>query len=68
LLLLQEFDITIKYRPDRENLVVDFLSQFPKTNDSLTTKDQFPDEHLFVVSLLRDKAATILASLALIFL
>jgi hypothetical protein len=49
LLLLQEFDITIKDRPGTKNLVVDFLSRFPKTNDSLTTEDQFPDEHLFAV-------------------
>jgi hypothetical protein len=50
LLLLQEFDITIKDQPGRENLVIDFLSRFPKTNDSLTTEDQFLDEHLFVVN------------------
>jgi hypothetical protein len=49
LLLLQEFDITIKDRPGRENIVADFLSRFPKTNDSLTSEDQFSDEHLFVV-------------------
>jgi hypothetical protein len=46
---LQEFDITIKDRPGRENLVADFLSHIPKTDDSLTIEDQFPDEHLFVV-------------------
>jgi hypothetical protein len=50
LLLLQEFDITIKDRPERENLVVDFLSRIPKTYDSLTVEDQFPYEHLFVVT------------------
>jgi hypothetical protein len=50
LLLLQEFDITIKDRPGRENLVADFLSRIPKTDDSLTVEDQFPDEHLFVVT------------------
>jgi hypothetical protein len=48
LLLLQEFDITIKDRPWRENLVTDFLSHIPKTDDSLTFEDQFPDEHVFV--------------------
>jgi hypothetical protein len=50
LLLLQEFDITIKDRPRRENLVADFLSRIPKTDDSLTVKDRFPDEHMFAVT------------------
>ena len=39
LLLLQEFDITIKDQPERENIVVDFLSHIPKTDDSLTVED-----------------------------
>jgi hypothetical protein len=47
---LQEFDITIKDRPGRENLVIDFLSHIPKTDDSLTVEDQFPDEHLFSIT------------------
>jgi hypothetical protein len=47
---LQEFDITIKDRPGRENIVVDFLSRIPKTDDSLAVEDQFPDEHLFSVT------------------
>jgi hypothetical protein len=50
LLLLQEFDITIKDRPRRENLVADFLSHIPKKDDSLIVEDQFPYEHLFVVT------------------
>jgi hypothetical protein len=50
LLILQEFNITIKDRPGRENLVADFLSRIPKTNDSLIVEDQFPDKHLFVVT------------------
>jgi hypothetical protein len=50
LLLLQEFDITIKDRPGRENLVTNFLSCIPKTNDSLIVENQFPDEHLFFVT------------------
>ena len=51
LLLLQEFDITIKDRPGKENLVADFLSQVPKINDSLAVEDQFPYEHFFSVVL-----------------
>jgi hypothetical protein len=50
LLLLQEFDITIKDRLGRENLVANFLSHIPKTNDSLKVEDQFPDEHLLAVT------------------
>jgi hypothetical protein len=50
LLLLQEFDITIKDRPGRENLVVDFLSRIPKRDDSLIVEDQFLDEHLFSIT------------------
>jgi hypothetical protein len=40
-----------RIRPGRENLVADFLSRIPKTNDSMTVEDQFPDEHLFVVTI-----------------
>jgi hypothetical protein len=50
-LLLLEFNITIKDRPGRENLVADFVSRVPKTNNSLTVEDQFPDEHLFTVTI-----------------
>ena len=51
LLLLQEFDITIKDRPRKENLVADFLYQVPQTNDYLSIDDQFPDDHLFAVTI-----------------
>jgi hypothetical protein len=50
LLILHEFDITIKERPGKENLITDFLSHIPKTNDSLTVEDQFPYENLFVIT------------------
>ena len=49
MILLQEFDITIKDRPGKENLVADFLSRMPKPVDVATVEDQFPDEHLFAV-------------------
>eukprot|EP00253_Pinus_taeda_P002517 PITA_02517 len=45
----EEFDITIKDRPGKENLVADFLSRMPKLVDAATVEDQFLDEHLFVV-------------------
>ena len=31
-------------------MVVDFLSRVPKTDDTLTVDDQFPNEHLFFVA------------------
>ena len=50
LLLLQEFDITIKVYPRKENVVADFLSRVPKSDDTLAVEDQFFDGHLFVVA------------------
>jgi len=50
LILLQEFDITIKDRPGKENPVADLLSRMPKPTDAVAVEDQFPDEHLFVVT------------------
>jgi len=50
LLLLQEFDITIKDFLGKENPVVDFLSRIPKVNDPLVVDDQFSNEHLFFVA------------------
>lgn len=49
LLLLQEFDITIKDRPGKENPVEDLMSRVPKINDLLAVDNQFLDEHLLVV-------------------
>eukprot|EP00253_Pinus_taeda_P011525 PITA_11525 len=51
LILLQEFDITIKDRPGKENPVVDFLLRMPKPVDAAAVEDQFPDEHLFAVAI-----------------
>ena len=50
LILLQEFDITIKDRPSKENPVADFLSRMPKPTDTEAVEDLFPDEHLFAVT------------------
>lgn len=49
MILLQEFDITIKDQPRKENHVVYFLSRISKPVDAVVVEDQFPDEHLFVV-------------------
>ena len=43
LILLQEFDITIKDRPGKENPVADFLSRMPKPTDAAAVEDHFPD-------------------------
>jgi hypothetical protein len=50
ILLLQEFNITILDRPGRENLVADFLSRIHNEEQATPVDDEFPDEHLFVVS------------------
>ena len=52
ILLLQEFDLTIKDKKGVENVVVDHLSrlEFTDSSDGLTIKDDFPDEHLFAVT------------------
>eukprot|EP00253_Pinus_taeda_P020144 PITA_20144 len=47
---IQEFDITIKDCPRKENLVTDFLSRVPRINDPLAVDNQFLDEHLFVIA------------------
>jgi hypothetical protein len=52
LLLLQEFDITIKDQPEREILIADFLSRIPKIDDSLTVEDQFPSPQIHLGTLM----------------
>ena len=51
LILLQEFDITIRDRPRMENLVADFLSRDQRTDNVVVVEDQFPDEHLFSMTI-----------------
>jgi len=51
LILLQEFDITIKDRLGKEYHVADLLSRMPKPIEVAIVEDQFPDEHLFVVAI-----------------
>ena len=51
LLLLQEFDVTILDKPGRENVVADFLSRIPHSeNEVVPVDDSLPDEHLFAIS------------------
>jgi hypothetical protein len=50
LLLLQEFNITVLDRIGKENLVADFLSRIKNEDDDIPIDDNFPDEHLFSLS------------------
>eukprot|EP00253_Pinus_taeda_P025276 PITA_25276 len=47
----EEFDITIKDRPGKENSIADFLSRMSKPMDTAAVEDQFPNENLFVVTI-----------------
>ena len=48
-LLLQEFDLEIKYKKEAENLVVDHLSRLERPRDEVHVNDDFPYEHLLVI-------------------
>lgn len=50
LLLLQEFDITIVDKLGKDNLVADILSRIENDGKNTPIEDNFPNEHLFVVS------------------
>eukprot|EP00253_Pinus_taeda_P029098 PITA_29098 len=50
LLLLQEFNITIQDWPGKENQVADFLSRIQSPNDPNLVVDNFPDEHMFSIT------------------
>nr|XP_027124163.1 uncharacterized protein LOC113740845 [Coffea arabica] len=49
ILLLQEFDLEIKDKRGAENMVADHLSRLINSEGPAPLKDNFPDEHLFVV-------------------
>ncbi|KAL0370479.1 UNVERIFIED_CONTAM: Retrovirus-related Pol polyprotein from transposon.6 [Sesamum angustifolium] len=49
ILLLQEFDLTIKDKKGAENLVADHLSRLVTNNDPSPLNDEFLDEHLHIV-------------------
>ncbi|XP_071909900.1 uncharacterized protein [Coffea arabica] len=49
ILLFQEFDLEIKDKRGAENMVADHLSRLINSEGPAPLKDNFPDEHLFVV-------------------
>ena len=48
-LLLQEFDLEIKDRKGKKNLVADHLSKLEGTIDKVQVNDDFPDEQLLAI-------------------
>ena len=46
---MQEFDIEIKDKSGKENLVADHLSRIVQPEDAIPIHDTFPDEHLFAI-------------------
>ncbi|KAK8593995.1 hypothetical protein V6N12_046066 [Hibiscus sabdariffa] len=48
ILLLQEFNLDIKDKKGRENLVADHLSRIPLTSTNPPINEEFPDEHLLL--------------------
>lgn len=52
IILMQEFDMTIKDKNEVEKVVADHLSrlEFSDSTDASAIRDDFPDEHLFVVA------------------
>jgi hypothetical protein len=52
LLLMQEFNIIVLNRPRKENQVADFLSRLKTASEISPVSDNFPDEHLFAISVI----------------
>jgi len=50
LLLLQEFNVTIVDKPNKANVVADFLSRILSEKEDVPVQDHFPDEQLFAIS------------------
>ena len=52
LLLMREFNITVLNRPGKENQVVYFLSRLKTSSEIVPISDNFPNEHLFAISVI----------------
>ena len=50
IMLLQEFQYTVKVKPGHGNKNVDFLSRLEEAEVVESIKDDFPDEHLFAIA------------------
>ncbi|KAI3669358.1 hypothetical protein L6452_40591 [Arctium lappa] len=50
ILLLQEFNLEIRDKSGAENLVADHLSRITFNGEQSPLKDDFPDEHLFIIA------------------
>ena len=50
ILLLQELDITVLDKPNKHNVVVEFLSKLTHDVDRDLVDDAFPNENLFSIS------------------
>ena len=50
ILLLQEFNLTIKDKKGSENVIADHLSRLPNAPSSLPINENFPDEQLLSIS------------------
>ena len=48
--LLQEFNVTIIDRLEKSNVVVDYVSRLNNPSEEIPVNDDFPHEHIFVVS------------------
>jgi len=49
--VLQEFNFTIVDRTRKSNVVADFLSRLDNPREATPVNDDFPDEHLFAMSI-----------------
>ena len=47
MLLLQEFEFTVKHTPGREHAMADFLSRITTGEEAQGVEDELPDVHLF---------------------
>ncbi|KAK8504669.1 hypothetical protein V6N12_046918 [Hibiscus sabdariffa] len=61
ILLLQEFNLEIKDKKGRENLVADHLSRIPLTSTDPPIKEEFPDESLLLAQRGSERQGQLLA-------